>query len=211
MDWLEKLKEIVPPPAEPKNTGTDEMRKAAEDKLGTKLPDDYIELINTYGDGYFGYVFNVYSPFAKGRYGSLLDNEEKYFYEQAKECDVSGPFSDPASKDKIRKFFESKRGADGKVPLYSGYCDNEGFPFDYYPAENGLLACCQCDGQYTVYWKTGKDKWTVVAYERGGDYSEFDMTLTEFLYKEITQEINFGDLYFYLTEKGKIFIPDDFS
>ncbi len=83
-DWLEKLMEIVPPPDAPKCTGTDEMRAAAEKRLGSKLPDDYIELINTYGDGCFGYVFNVYNPFSDNKYYNLLANEEQYCYEEFK-------------------------------------------------------------------------------------------------------------------------------
>ena len=201
-NWLEKLTALVPPPKDPKCTGNDEMRIAAEKQLGAKLPDDYIELVNTYGDGCFGYTFNVFNPFSDNKYYNLLTNEEKYCYETIKEYDETGPFAGVPDK-----WFESQRTADGKVPLYGGWCDNEGYPFDYFPAENGILACCQADGQYTVYWKTGGDRWTIVAYCRSGEYSEFDMTLTEFLYKEIAQEINFGDMYCYLTEQGKVFIP----
>ena len=203
-DWLAKLTELVPPPENPKCTGTEEMRSVAEKRLGARLPDDYIELINTYGDGCFGYVFNVYNPFSDNKYYNLLTNDEQYFYEEFKSfCIEDGTYN----ADGIPVQVFNRRDSSGKSPLYGGWYDNEGHPFDYYPAENGLLACCQCEGQYTVYWKTGGDRWTIVAYGRYGEYSEFDMTLTEFLYKEITREINFGDMYNYLTEKGKVFIP----
>ena len=203
-DWLEKLTEIVPPPNDPKCTGTAEMRAAAEKRLGAKLPDDYIELINTYGDGCFGYVFNVYNPFSDNKYYNLLTNEEQYFYEEYKRLTIEDGYYD---SDGMAVNVLNHRDVNGKYPLYGGWYDNEGCPFGYYPADNGILACCQCEGQYTVYWKTGSDRWTIVAYGRYGEYSEFDMTLTEFLYKEITREINFGDMYDYLTEKGKVFIP----
>jgi len=60
---LKELKAIVAPPQKPLGTGSTRGWKDVEKKLGTALPDDYKEIIDTYGIGWFGNWVCIYSPF----------------------------------------------------------------------------------------------------------------------------------------------------
>lgn len=90
--------------------------------------------------------------------------------------------------------------------VYNRYiADGYGYPFAFYPEENGLIPCCEFNGDFTIYWKTGS-KWSIVAYSDLDIYAEYNMTLTEFIYKILTQDISFGELYNVMTRKGMCFV-----
>jgi hypothetical protein len=72
MTTLELLRQIVPPPANPVATGSPDRWEQVEAELGTRLPDDYKQLIHTYGFGEFSGFFVVYDPFVAGERGNLL-------------------------------------------------------------------------------------------------------------------------------------------
>ena len=196
--YVNKLKELITPPENPVGVGDLQNRKIFEKKLGIKLPTDYYHLLETYGAGYFGGYFIVYNPFVEHSGFDFLYmlNENRYFYTMMKD-----DFSESKTNLFIRKF----RTPNGKYKICGGEADSFGFPFPFYPEEGGLLPCCEFEGEYTVYWKTGGDKWTIVVYDCDEFYSEFDMSLTQFLYNLATEKIHFGELYNCFTQKGLIF------
>lgn len=51
-----KLKIILPPPSNSSNTGNSEGWSELENNLGSLLPKDYKDFINTYGTGGIDYV-----------------------------------------------------------------------------------------------------------------------------------------------------------
>lgn len=66
---ISSLLKLVPPPATPKNPGSLPEWEKLTAKLGMALPQDYLEMCNAYGTGYFVskgagpiYVFNVFEP-----------------------------------------------------------------------------------------------------------------------------------------------------
>jgi hypothetical protein len=69
---IEKLIALVPPPEYPVDNGTSEMWAEIEAALSVQLPDDYKQLINTYGAGWFAGWIHINSPLTK-RWDSLLD------------------------------------------------------------------------------------------------------------------------------------------
>jgi hypothetical protein len=73
-DPLERLRALVPPPAEPVETGGAEPDwQAVEAKLGTALPDDYKAFTQAYGSGKFDDFLWLFSPFAPPGPGNLVD------------------------------------------------------------------------------------------------------------------------------------------
>lgn len=62
---LELLKKLAPPPARPVAAGAPHLWGAVENELGTPLPRDYKEFIETYGAGGFYDFLEVSSPFSK--------------------------------------------------------------------------------------------------------------------------------------------------
>ncbi len=77
--------------------------------------------------------------------------------------------------------------------------DGEGYPFDFFPDENGLIPWAVCDNYSSFFWKPTKGKITIVVYGECCDYYEYDMTTAEFLYKLINNEIH----------EMEEFLPDD--
>lgn len=60
---ISELQAVIPPPSNPRNTGTPEKWALAEATLGTTLPKDYKEFISTYGAGGFCEWLGIISPF----------------------------------------------------------------------------------------------------------------------------------------------------
>jgi hypothetical protein len=60
---FENLTNILPPPVEIFNSGTEKEWKYFEDRLGTSLPIDYKEFVNSYGSGAIDNFLWVLNPF----------------------------------------------------------------------------------------------------------------------------------------------------
>jgi hypothetical protein len=70
---LERLRAIVPPPAEPVETGSEGDWPKVEAALGTALPDDFKRFTGLYGSGKFDDFLFLFNPFAPdGQDGNLL-------------------------------------------------------------------------------------------------------------------------------------------
>lgn len=205
--YIKKITQLIPTPEFPVYTGDMERIKALERKLKVNLPEDYYNLIKAYGAGYFGGYFIIYNPFIEEGPVSLTFalNENKYYYECAKESwNMELPGVNIKCSDALMELFESKRNADGSVDYSGDKFNNIGYPFSFFPEKGGLFPCAEYNGEYTIYWKTGGEKWTIVVYN-DDYYSEFDMTLTEFLYKLIIGEISMNSLREVFALKGLIF------
>lgn len=66
------------------------------------------------------------------------------------------------------------------------------FIHNIYPEKDGLLPWGYTDNGDELYWKTNSssEKWSIVIYESASpEYQEYQMQLTEFLYKIITKEL----------------------
>ena len=178
-----------------------------EETLDTQLPEDYYELIKNYGAGYFGGYFIIYNPFIEYEPLNLTFNlkENRYYYESAKnDWNMVPPGVDIKGADALLAIFESQRNENGKFNYCGDEFDNVGHPFSFFPEKDGLLPCGEYNGEYVIYWKTNADKWTVVVYH-DNYYSEFNMSLTEFIYKLISKEIALPSLYEAFTSKGFVF------
>ena len=67
--------------------------------------------------------------------------------------------------------------------------DGEGYPFDFFPDENGLIPWAVCDNGTAFFWKPDNCRITIVIYGDSYEYYEYSMTTTKFLYKLLNNEI----------------------
>lgn len=72
---IEFLIKQVPPPKASFQPTTDDWR-AAEDRLGLKMPEDYKRLVETYGDFYFAEFLYVLNPFSENKNLNLFSRGE---------------------------------------------------------------------------------------------------------------------------------------
>jgi hypothetical protein len=70
---LESLIELLPPPGQPIETGSLADWLRIERVIGTKLPQDYKDYVNTYGSGRIGNLLWPYSPFSRNHFLNLID------------------------------------------------------------------------------------------------------------------------------------------
>ncbi len=69
---------------------------------------------------------------------------------------------------------------------YSG----EGYPFRFYPEADGLFPFGRSYSGYEFYWKTSQNKdWSIVVYPDTSCFLEYDVSITEFIYKVLTGSI----------------------
>lgn len=157
-DYFKLLQDVLIKPDEVYNTGSKEMWEEFEGETSIHFPDDYKELISTYGTGGIGDFLWFLTPFA--------EDENVNYTERA---DV---------------LLEAYQTSKGNSPEY--------FPFNVYPEENGLLPWGYTENGDELYWKTGAafEDWEIVVYESASpDYYSYKMSLSEFLYKIITKEL----------------------
>jgi hypothetical protein len=69
---LDRLRELVPPPEKPVETGTADGWAEVERALGTPLPADFKAFTNLYGSGAFDGFLYLFNPFTAGEDGNLL-------------------------------------------------------------------------------------------------------------------------------------------
>jgi hypothetical protein len=70
---LERLRELLPPPADPAEPGRPEGWAEVEAALGTALPDDFKAYTEAYGSGKVDDFLYLFNPFAAGPDGNLLE------------------------------------------------------------------------------------------------------------------------------------------
>jgi len=73
---IQKIKELICPPAHPFEAGNLEQWLEVEQKLGLSLPSDFRDFVLTYGTGRFAKFYVIYSPFSTSEYSNLYWNIE---------------------------------------------------------------------------------------------------------------------------------------
>lgn len=195
MDSMNKLMQLVTPPEEPQYTGDEKSRAEVNKKLGVNLPEDYFELLKIYGAGQFCGWVNVFNPFIgadePGWYLNLYDNikdeRRNYTYSPKSYASIKAMFKNAPTV----KYYEEKQFAESGAA-------GEGYPFDFYPKEGGLIPWGNCEEAAVLYWKMNEGKWTIVVYGEDEYYYEYDMTMTEFLYDLLSKQITnplFEDIF----------------
>ena len=85
---LDKLRRLIPPPANPADVGTRTQWTAIEKDLGTQLPEDYKSFIDQYGSGEFAGFYVVYNPFSADPNGNLVDGFHRLSKQYAQDHEV---------------------------------------------------------------------------------------------------------------------------
>src|SRR5215216_143821 len=90
---LERLRELLPPPADPVEPGRPDGWAAVEATLGTRLPADFKAFTERYGSGTVDDFLYLFNPFAAGQDGNLLAEKDRVLaaYRQ-----TQGPVPRPA-------------------------------------------------------------------------------------------------------------------
>jgi hypothetical protein len=74
---LERLRELLPPPADPVEPGRPDGWAAVEGNLGTGLPSDFKAFTERYGSGTVDDFLYLFNPFAAGEDGNLLVEKDR--------------------------------------------------------------------------------------------------------------------------------------
>jgi len=74
---LERLRELLPPPADPVEPGRPDGWPAVERSLGTALPGDFKAFTERYGSGTVDAFLYLFNPFTAGQDGNLLVEKDR--------------------------------------------------------------------------------------------------------------------------------------
>jgi hypothetical protein len=74
---LERLRRLLPPPAEPLEAGRTDGWAAVEAALGTGLPSDFKAFTERYGSGKIDDFLYLFNPFTQGQDGNLLVEKDR--------------------------------------------------------------------------------------------------------------------------------------
>jgi hypothetical protein len=74
---LERLRELLPPPADPVESGRPDGWPAVERSLGTALPSDFMAFTERYGSGKVDDFLYLFNPFTAGQDGNLLVEKDR--------------------------------------------------------------------------------------------------------------------------------------
>lgn len=169
---LDQLIHLAPPPPNPQETGTPKNWGKIEKRLGIQLPPDYKSFIDCYGTGSFDDFIMVYNPFAQNEY--------------------LNPFY----------VLDTLHQADRQAQLMGDPAWTAVHPFELYPAPEGLLPwggttpAVSLGGTTNLgeffFWqiKGPPESWETIFYNlRSGEYEVWKHSLTEFLYRLFTRQI----------------------
>jgi hypothetical protein len=74
---LDRLTQLLPPPADPVEPGRPDGWAAVERSLGTALPGDFKAFTQQYGSGTVGDFLYLFNPFAAGQDGNLVAEKDR--------------------------------------------------------------------------------------------------------------------------------------
>ena len=74
---LERLRQLLPPPADPVEPGQPDSWAEIEEDLGTGLPRDYKAFTELYGSGKVDDFLYLFNPFTAGQDGNLLAEKDR--------------------------------------------------------------------------------------------------------------------------------------
>jgi hypothetical protein len=161
MSNIARLRAIAPPPERPKGAGTASDWRRLESDLNLRFPEEFKELIATYGHGRFTEFFGVATPFYRAP-------------------------RDIGYKEFVRLRIEGIRFAQSSYPEEAvplpGYPENGGlFPWGY--TDNGGTMCWLTEGESA--------RWPIICLDDGNtkDFDRFDVSVVEFIEKWLTDQI----------------------
>jgi hypothetical protein len=153
---LQRLMNLVPPPAAPVAPGSSDAWKQVEQEMGTPLPQDFKDYTQVYGAGQWADFFGVMNPFYLWKHPEASKSWKAWF----------------------EKRFEGFSELQKEYPRYQA-------PFRVFPEPNGVLAFGYDDNGGTLCWQTSgnPDSWRIVCLDgkTSERYDSFDMNLTGFL------------------------------
>jgi hypothetical protein len=74
---LERLRQLLPPPADPVEPGRPDGWAEVEAAIGTELPSDFKAFTELYGSGMVDDFLYLFNPFAAGQDGNLLAEKDR--------------------------------------------------------------------------------------------------------------------------------------
>ena len=146
-DYMKRLSEMVPPPAEPFEVGNLENFAKVEAELGLALPADYKQVILTYGSGQWQGFWYILNPFTKNEFLNLI---------------IQSKNRRPMNwnmLDSERELRESYKG------IYR-------YPHAIYPEPGGIMPWGITDNGGRFFWLTKgvQEKWPTIYYpDRSAD------------------------------------------
>lgn len=194
--FVDEIQHKYPPPSNNKIHFDINDIHAFENAFGEEFPSDFYDFLQPYGHGSFGEYFYIWNPF--------IDDGVQYFIKankQAKEdyaylerrlsstgidCKFSNgelivingdkKYAEFLRVEKIDKYTRSKIIALG-----------DHYPYDFFPEKEGLIYFGRTDDADFFLRVHGK-KTSIVMYD-DGCYYEFEMGITEFIYRYLTKTI----------------------
>jgi hypothetical protein len=157
-----ELLEVVPAPDQAVECGHDSQRDVVQTALGLMLPQDYIDLAQTYGSG----IFWVVRHGRKGNYVWVFNPLAQRYL-----CDT----------DKVLRMFRKLKDVEGGE-----------FSYNVHPDKPGLFPWATDADGCTLSWFTAgpPDEWPIVAYAPDHAFFErFDMPVTSFLAMCFTRKL----------------------
>jgi hypothetical protein len=156
---LQILTHVMPPPVDPEETGSTNEWQSVEETIGTRLPSDYKQYINTYGSGSIGDFLWPYNPFSRTEALNLMQRNE----------------SDLGALREIREL-----AGEDEVP-YPLYPEPEGL-LSWGISDNG-------DVLYWLTQGDPDDWHVIINESRGPWFERFEESATSFLANLITGDI----------------------
>ena len=182
MSNLEKLIVVAPPPSVKRGTGTSAQWKQLEQEFNLIFPDDFKQLIQTYGAGRFAGFFGIANPF----YAPSGDISFQEFVHLRTRDIAAAKASHPRTAVSLPVY-----------PEHGGL-----FPWGY--TDNGETMCWLTEGD--------SSKWPTICLEIGylNNFDRFELSIVEFIEKWLTAQIVVPTLTppdFYPL-KNPVFSPD---
>jgi hypothetical protein len=153
------LKEVTAPPVEPAETGRREDWRQVESTLGTALPSDYKEYIDTYGTGKLADFLLPLNPFSKNPHLNLIQQV-------------------PRRLGALREL--KQQGGDRACP-YPLFPESGGL-LPWGITDNGDVLYWRTEGR-PDHWGT------VVNESRGPEFEQFDEPMTDFVAGVLSKRI----------------------
>lgn len=161
-----------------------------EQKL-LQLSKDDIEFLTLYGSGGFNNYMWLLSPLTDTWSEIVADYSEDYRALKAAEQEMISEYS--LKLDRNNKFY---------TDIFTLH-----YPYDIGTEENNLLPWGQSDNGTVFFWKINENaSCSIVVYDEMTDYYEYNMGITEFMYKLFQNQIEESGMPDDLFEDGVFYI-----
>jgi hypothetical protein len=163
-DYFKRLTTMVPAPEEPFEAGDPDSFTRVEVELGLELPEDYKQLVQTYGRGQWQGFWYLLNPFTENEFTNLVI-----------QCQNRRP--------KKWSMLDAERAIREAAGAY---------PHPIYPEVGGILPWALTDNGGRFFWLTKghPEKWPTVYYaDRSPEFEVYRMPCMELLYKAVSGEL----------------------